>query len=115
MDAGVFAGFARACVAGAGSRGSSDGDCATVRSEPRLGLSSARPGARDRRAQQFSDRRPSPVTAGGYGTGAAYLDRNQARSDPDRVTATAGATGYFDQDRRSVAPAEQMESHLQKK
>src|SRR5271157_1600630 len=63
-----------------GARGSSDGDCAALRGEPHWGLSGARPGARDGSAHQSSDRRPSPVPAGGNGTGAARLDRSPAGS-----------------------------------
>src|SRR6266851_2564180 len=44
-----------------------------------------------------------------------YQVRDRARSNPDRVATSTGRTRRSDQDRRALAPVEQMESHLQKK
>src|SRR5674476_10814 len=84
-------------------------------SQPRLGLSGTQPGAEDGTAHQFSDRRPSPFTGSCDGARAARLDRSRARSCLGRIVRTTGPARRIDQDRRTVASVEQMESHLQKK
>src|SRR5674476_743262 len=83
-------------------------------SQPRLGLSGTQPGAEDGTAHQFSDRRPSPFTGSCDGARAARLDRSRARSCLGRIVRTTGPARRIDQDRRTVASVEQMESHLQK-
>ena len=49
------------------------------------------------------------------GTGFTPLDRRRAGADPGGVARTVGCAGNCDQDWGSLAPAEQMESNLQKK
>src|SRR5271165_6406737 len=80
-----------------------------------MGLSGSGAGARDGRAWQLSDRRPSPIATGGDGTSTAYLDRIRSRSNLIAIARTIGQAGRFDQDRRVVASVEPMEPHLQKK
>ena len=69
--------FARAFVAGAGSRGIARRRLRGVRSEPHLGLSGARTGEADGGARHFPDRWPSPLTGDGGGTDAVLLDRTE--------------------------------------